>query len=91
VSNASGCDLATRFGRRLRRPPDVPGRFVRGAPPGLIATTNHGDTRGTGTAYAVWRPRRPVAARAQGPDELGGSIFRGMSDKTPYRMFWWPW
>jgi hypothetical protein len=23
--------------------------------------------------------------------ELGGPSFRGMSDKTPYRMFWWAW
>jgi hypothetical protein len=23
--------------------------------------------------------------------ELGGPTFRGLSDKTPYRMFWWAW
>jgi hypothetical protein len=47
-----------------RGPPDVPALSCRVR--GLTAATNHGDTCGTDTAYAVSRPLEFVAARAQG-------------------------
>jgi hypothetical protein len=34
---------------------------------------------------------RPARDRLRCRGELGGPTFRGMSDKTPYRMFWWAW